>query len=143
MINVDEEVAFQAVQARALNGIAFQDDGGFVLAVHARRLQHAVGKGQRAVDDGHAVVQHGLGSFAHLAQDSAKGEHGTHRVAIGARVRGQQELAAPLDLAQDLGQHLNSSRRAYLRPGLTPSPRRLASVIRDRMDRIHVRFPRA
>ena len=59
------KLILQSLQARALNAVALQDDGGFVVAVDAVGLDNFVSKRQRLVNTRHAIVQNDLGLLAH------------------------------------------------------------------------------
>ncbi len=73
VIDADEEAVFQAFQASALNTLALQNDGGFVLSVYPLRLDHSVGEGQPLIDTWNALAQDDIGFLAHVAQNLATG----------------------------------------------------------------------
>jgi len=88
----------QPSQTRPLDAVAFKNDRGLIIAVHAVSLHYRVSKWQRAVYAGHTVMKHNIRLFAHSAQNLAAGERGTNGVPIRARVRGKQELIPLADV---------------------------------------------
>src|SRR5579863_4192507 len=88
-----------------MDAIAFQNNCSFITPAHSVGLQNLVGKWQRAVNTGNTIVQHHIGVLAQRAQNLAARQRGPHRVAVGARMRGQHKTLALLDLSQNVLQH--------------------------------------
>ena len=65
MIDANEKLILKPLQAGALDTIALQDDGRFVVAIDRVGLQHAIGEGQCLIDAGDGVVQKDRRLFAH------------------------------------------------------------------------------
>ena len=101
VIDVDQELVLQSLQAGALDAVTLQNDGSLVVAVDGLRLDNFAGVGQRLVNAGHAIAQNDVGFFAHRPQDLAAGQRRTDGVAIRPCVRGQHEPIALLDVLEN------------------------------------------
>src|SRR5450432_2069286 len=89
-----------------MNAVALQNDGGLVTASYAARLHHLVGKWQRTVDSGYAIVQNDIRLLAHGAKHLAAGQRGTYGVAVRPGVRGQHEAFVLSDLPEYVFEHV-------------------------------------
>ncbi len=105
VIDVDQELVFQSVQAGALDAVTLQDDGSLVVAVDAFRLNNFAGVGQRLINAGHTVAQNDVGLLAHCEQYLAAGQRRTDGIAIRPRMRCQHEPVALLDVLENLFHH--------------------------------------
>ncbi len=110
MVNVNQEPAFEAFEAGALNAVTFEQDGGIIISVHTFGLDHARGKRQLLIDARHSVAQYDFRLLAHLAQDFSTSERRSNRVAVGTSVRGQHKRLALFDLVEQFVQHGCSDR---------------------------------
>src|SRR5207253_1466927 len=88
----------ERVLVSALNAVAFQDDGGFVLPVYSIALNNSVRERQRPINTWHAVAQHNIRLFAHRAQNLAASQRRANRIAIWTRMRRQKKALALLDV---------------------------------------------
>ena len=109
MIDVNQKALFQPFKACALNAVAFQDDGGFVLPVYPIALNNSVRERQRPIHTWHAVAQHNIRLFAHRVQNLAAGQSRTNRIAIRTRMRRQKKALALLDVFENFSQHTTSN----------------------------------
>src|ERR1700733_15134042 len=105
MINVDQEAVFQTLKTRAVNAVTLQNDRRLIIAGHVVGLQHLVGERQRAIDPGHAIVQHHVGLLSHGTQNLAARQRRSYGVAVRPRVRRKHESVALLDLLENVLQH--------------------------------------
>ena len=86
MIDVDQEIALQALQAGAGQAVTLEDHCRVVAAVHMSGMDDALGMGKRPVDNGNRVAEDDVGALAHEAQDLGQRERGAYSVAIGTVV---------------------------------------------------------
>src|SRR5579862_5186811 len=105
MIDADQESVFQALQAGAMDAVAFENNRGLIVARHMVSLQNLIGKGQSAINSRDSIVQHHIGTLSHGAQNLAAGERRADGVAIRARMRSEHEAVALLDLLENFLQH--------------------------------------
>ncbi len=92
MVNVDEETVFEALEQRAPDAVAFEQDDRIVRGNNLG-LNDAVREGKVLVDTGNAVVRDDFGVFPHDAQDLATGKGGANAVSVGPGVRGHDKAA--------------------------------------------------
>jgi hypothetical protein len=102
VVDADQEMVFEAREPRTLYAIAFENNGGFVVSVHAVSLTDTIGKRQWLIDSWNPVAKNDFGILAHQPENLGTSEGGANSVAIGTSVRGQQKPAPFLDLLQDL-----------------------------------------
>src|SRR5438105_14662044 len=102
MIDVNQKALFQAFEPSALNAVAFQDDGGFVLPVYSIALNNSVRERQWPIHTWHAVAQHNIRLFAHRVQNLAASQRRANRIAIWTRMRRQKKAVALLQLFEQL-----------------------------------------
>src|SRR5580765_2257205 len=105
VVDADEESIFEAFKSRAMDAVAFENDGGFVVACHSTGLNHLIGKWKGLVDARYAVMQNYISLLPHLAQNLTAGEGRTDRVAVGTSVGRQHETLALSDLPEDVLKH--------------------------------------
>jgi hypothetical protein len=105
MIDVDQEVVLQTLQARAMNAVTLQNDRRLVVAGHTIGLQHLIGERQRAINAGYAIVQHHVGLLPHGTQNLAAGERRSDGIAVGPGMRRKYEAVALFDLLEHILQH--------------------------------------
>ena len=95
VIDIDQEKPLQAEQPRPLQPIALQQDGGVIGALDASARSYLLGPRQRPVDLRNPLRRHHVGVLAQLFQQHSHGQHRAHRIAVGPRVRTDQEPLAP------------------------------------------------
>jgi hypothetical protein len=105
VIDADEEAILQTFETRAMNAVAFQNDGGLVSTSDPVGLDNFVGEGKRTINARNAVVQNDIGLLAHGPQDLAAGKGGANGVTIGTRVRSEHEALALFDLPEYVLKH--------------------------------------
>src|SRR5579864_8465339 len=117
MVNIDQEILFQTLQARALHVIAFEQNGGVVTAVHTLGLNHSLSERQLLIYARNAVAKDNLREFAHATQNFAARERGSNRVTIRTRVRREYKPLALLNLLENFVDHAQCK-------GSRPRPRK-------------------
>src|SRR5581483_11219139 len=101
MIDTDQELLVQPIQACALNTVTFQNDCRFKTTIHPIRMHNPVGKRQGPVNAGNGIMHDHFGFLAETAQNLSTGKSRADRIAVGTGVRGQDEALASLDVFED------------------------------------------
>ena len=98
VIDVDEEVLFQSLDAGALHAVTLQDDGSLVFTVDLQSMHDGVRKRERLIDHRNVIAHHDLSRFAHLLQNAGKSQQRANGVAIRTGVGGEHKFSALLNV---------------------------------------------
>jgi hypothetical protein len=103
VIDVDGEVPVEAAKSCALDAVALEENYGIVMAADAEGEGDRVGLWQVAIDDGEAIRGDQVDVLAELAEEHSHGQHAAYGVAIGPRMRADEETLALAEDTEDGG----------------------------------------
>src|SRR5579864_1812730 len=115
MVDIDQEIFFQTLQARALHVIAFEQNGSVIIAIHPLSLNHSLSERQLLIYTRNAVAKDDLRLFSQTAQNFTAGKRRANRVTVRPRVRRQNESLALRNLLENLVDHAQCGGRPSTR----------------------------
>ncbi|MCG3161682.1 MAG: hypothetical protein JMDDDDMK_02879 [Acidobacteria bacterium] len=102
MINVDDELIFEAQQAGPRHVAAFDDENRVVFPVNVSDHADFIGAGQPAVSVRHVIAHNHFSLFFQPAQNPTQGERRSEAVAVRSDVRSDGEALVFFDQFNNL-----------------------------------------